>query len=72
MPGLVANPVRSPAEGVDIWESGFFYCSDGIGDYTFSIKTYRFLKSYMIGYVGGKDNNDDTPSVQAGTCTKID
>ncbi|MGY4502000.1 hypothetical protein ACVWYH_005957 [Bradyrhizobium sp. GM24.11] len=50
----------------------FFRCSASSQDYMFNLNTHRFLQTYLAGYVDGTDNNDDTPSVAAGTCTKID
>jgi hypothetical protein len=41
-------------------------------DYQFNLRTNRFLGAYLEGYVDGKDNNDDTPFVSGGTCSKID
>jgi hypothetical protein len=38
----------------------------------FSMKTKRFLSIYTYGYLDGKDRRSDTPSISAGTCTKID
>jgi hypothetical protein len=51
---------------------GALYCSDGVTDYGFNIAKGRFLVSYMRGYLSGRDNNDDTPAMSGGTCTKID
>jgi hypothetical protein len=41
-------------------------------EYQFNFKNNRFLAFYKFGYVNGRDNNDDTPAVSGGTCTKID
>jgi hypothetical protein len=57
---------------VTVFERGQLYCTDGTTDYSFSIQTNRFLASYLVGFVGGEDNNDNTPSISAGTCTKIE
>src|SRR5215470_7768529 len=47
-------------------------CSTGAYDYQFNLGTYRFLATYPYGYTDGRDNNDNTPSVEVGRCTKID
>jgi hypothetical protein len=58
---------------VDVYRGGtFFMCQNFTISYRFNLKTNRFLKFYEEGYVDGKDNNDDTPAVTGGRCTKID
>jgi hypothetical protein len=49
-----------------------FSCTTIAYDYVFNLQTNRFLEIYVHGYVGGTDNNDNTPAVQGGTCTKIE
>ena len=49
-----------------------FSCATTSYDYQFNLGTRRFLSIYRYGYTNGNDNNDDNPSVEAGTCTKID
>lgn len=44
----------------------------GLYTVLFNKKTNRFLAAYMEGYTGGRDDNKDTPSIQAGTCSSID
>jgi hypothetical protein len=46
-------------------------CNASLGDYVFDFGSNRFLGAYLEGYTDGKDNNENTPSVSAGTCTKI-
>jgi hypothetical protein len=41
-------------------------------NYAFNLANHRFLDFYPFGYLNGADNGDDTPSVTAGTCTRID
>jgi hypothetical protein len=52
--------------------NGALYCTDAVTDYGFNISNGRFLVSYMQGYLSGRDNNDDTPAMSGGTCTKIE
>ena len=40
--------------------------------YQFNLTNNRFLSIYDFGYIDGRDNNDETPSVSGGTCTKIE
>ena len=50
---------------------GLLNCGAIAGDFTFNFDSHRYLKTYSHGYVSGTDNNDDTPFVAGGTCTKI-
>ena len=47
-------------------------CVDPPREYEFNLRTNRFLVYYRSGYLDGKDNNDNTPSMSGGTCTRID
>jgi hypothetical protein len=47
-----------------------FNCYNLFHSYRFNMKTNRFLSAYIDGYVDG-DNNENTPSFDAGKCTKI-
>jgi hypothetical protein len=47
-------------------------CDASLVDYTFDLDSNRFLATYLQGYTDGIDNNENTPSISAGTCTKID
>lgn len=38
---------------------------------TFNKQTLRFLYIYPVGFVGGQDNNDDTPAMAIGRCSPI-
>jgi hypothetical protein len=42
------------------------------GTYIFNMKKGRFLLVNREGFIDSNDNNDKTPSIEAGTCTKID
>jgi hypothetical protein len=46
-------------------------CSHNLTDYRFNLKTNRFMGVYFIGYVDGADNNENTPAITGGTCTRI-
>lgn len=52
-------------------DSDGFTCHGSLQQYLFNLKTNRFMALYAVGYVDGADNNDDTPSVAGGVCTKI-
>jgi hypothetical protein len=48
-----------------------FNRSASMSEYTINLVTNRFFAAYLQGYIDGKENNDNTPAVLAGTCTKI-
>ena len=50
----------------------FLFCWASFQQYKFHFKDNRFLRSYLVGYFSGGDNNENTPYVAGGTCTKID
>lgn len=52
--------------------TGEFSCMQFGGEWIMHIENLRFLQSYVWGYVDGRDNNENTPNVEIGTCTKID
>jgi len=45
--------------------------ADGLYVYKFNFANYRFIRMYTSGYVNGADNNNDTPAISGGLCTKI-
>jgi hypothetical protein len=47
-------------------------CLTGAMEYRFNFQNNRFLQAYMVGYVEGKDEGEDTPSMSGGTCTRIE
>jgi len=49
-----------------------FGCFGALHEHQFDLKTNRFLISSTAGYIFNTDNNNDTPIVIGGTCTKID
>ena len=46
-------------------------CNTGLKEYKFNFDNHRFMKIYTEGYVTGVDNNNDTPAISGGLCTKI-
>lgn len=49
----------------------YIQCEANLEQLRFSLDTNRFLTAYLVGYVSGKDSNDDTRAISAGLCTKI-
>jgi hypothetical protein len=53
-------------------DNPWFSCSSGVSSYNINLGLYRFLSSYMAGYVNGSANNDAMPSMSGGTCHPIE
>lgn len=51
--------------------SNDFICRVGFGQFFFSPESGRFIKTYTAGYWDGVDNNDNTPNITRGRCSKI-
>lgn len=60
-------------DGDIVWYSkeGMLVCTTFANDLRFNPVNLRFLEFYQYGFLDGKDNNDDTPAISGGTCTKI-
>ncbi|MGY4501085.1 hypothetical protein ACVWYH_005016 [Bradyrhizobium sp. GM24.11] len=56
---------------VSVWADGWAVCSAAFTEYRFNPTNNRYLAAYLVGYVDGADNNEDTPSITVGVCTKI-
>ncbi|MEM5473189.1 hypothetical protein WNZ14_15780 [Hoeflea sp. AS60] len=56
---------------VPISNEGFFRCTSNVLDYTLNLDTMRYLAVFAYGFVDGRDNNNSTPSITAGKCSKI-
>lgn len=53
-------------------EEGEFSCNTFGGEWSMNISNGRFLSTYTWGYVDGVNSNDNTPSIEVGSCSKID
>lgn len=69
-PSPCSDLIGSPHKTVTA-KYGVIRCKANLTDYVIGTETNRFLMIYGFGYVDGKENNDNTPSVTGGTCTKI-
>jgi len=71
-------PCRSAGAGVItrivtvVGDDGNLDCSARAYSFTFNIENNRFISVFLHGYVDGIDNNENSPMVSGGTCTKID
>ena len=70
----VAMPCRSWGRDVAVMFSGLqsVACSGARENCIFNFQNNRFLQGYMYGYVNGKDDNRNMPSMSGGTCTRIE
>ena len=64
--GLRGNPREIEAHA----DYRLLFCYTAFNQYTFNLKTNRFLSAFGLGYVNG-DNNDASPAIAAGKCTEI-
>lgn len=46
-------------------------CTTILEEFRINVKTLRMMKVYAIGFIDGQDNNDNTPAIMVGTCSKI-
>lgn len=54
-----------------ISDTGQLSCRRFGGDWKMNLENGRFLSTYVWGYVDGIDNTANTPSIQIGTCSRI-
>jgi len=61
------------AKPPSIDQFAFMSCSraNGVYEYKFNFDNNRFIQVYTAGYTNGADNNNDTPAILGGICTKI-
>ncbi len=52
-------------------EYGVMSCNKIFGEFHFSTKTRRYISTYIAGYIDGRNNNDNTPYVEIGVCSKL-
>jgi len=55
----------------EINDYGYLNCTLYFGDLRFNKKNLRYMTSYFIGYVDGKDNDDNTPNIEFGECSPL-
>jgi len=56
---------------IEFNSSGFMFCDVLGGHIRMSKNTLRYVETYEIGFIDGKDNNDNTPFIEIGTCTPL-
>ena len=52
-------------------EYGYMFCDKILGEFKFNIKNRRYISTYIAGYIDGLNNNDNTPSIEIGVCSKL-
>lgn len=61
-----------PIKTVLVGGYGHVACTANLTLYRFNLRNNRFLAAYLQGFINGADNNDNTPNVAGGRCTKTD
>ncbi|MGF1761730.1 hypothetical protein L4D76_28320, partial [Photobacterium sagamiensis] len=51
--------------------TGNIICNNDLGELKFSPNVGRFIKTYTSGYWSGEDNNNNTPYIERGKCSKL-
>lgn len=46
-------------------------CYASLEDVRVNLDKLRYLKTYLVGFIDGEDNDENTPFLEGGTCTKI-
>lgn len=57
--------------GGDFNSAGYIFCNTFGGHVRMNKKTLRYIETYEIGFIDGKDLNTDTPSIDIGTCSPL-
>lgn len=66
----VGTDNAAPGE-VDVYFKENIECETSFGLYRFNLVNNRFINFYPYGFIEGRDDGKDTPSINAGTCTLI-
>ena len=56
---------------LSIGENGVFRCEATLYEYIINLETLRFLEVYARGYVDGRDEEGNSPSITVGKCSRI-
>ena len=59
------------SDEVNVYIKERIECWTSFGLYRFNLVNNRFINFYPYGFIEGRDDSKDTPSVEAGTCTLI-
>jgi len=65
---------NSDSNEVPVGKNNMVLCSTVFSDYKFNLDRNRYLETYAIGYADSSkdDEKSDTPTIEGGTCTKIE
>lgn len=73
--GLKATPFGEELpmfEGIDCSTNAIgMLCHNFLGHLSINTVHLRLLRTYVIGYTDGVDNNDNTPAIAIGTCVRM-
>lgn len=51
--------------------AGFIFCEVFGGSVRMSKNSLRYIETYLLGYVDGRDKNPDTPLIEIGVCLPL-
>lgn len=66
------SPYQADDDGLVATFGGMLNCNAGLSDYRVNLSNMRYTVAYHIGYVDGRDNTENTPSIMGGTCARIE
>ena len=58
-------------QGGDFNSSGFIFCTVSGGHMRMSKNSLRYVETYEIGFIDGKDQTGNTPLIGIGTCSPL-
>ena len=58
-------------QGGDFNSSGFIFCTVLGGHMRMSKNTLRYVETYELGFIDGKDQTGNTPLIGIGTCSPL-
>jgi hypothetical protein len=58
-------------KGDDFNSAGFIFCSIIGGHVRMNKNSLRYIETYEIGFIDGKDQSGNTPLIEIGTCSPL-
>ena len=65
------NSGGEPANKNGFNSAGYLFCDVLGGNMRINKNTLRYIETYEIGFINGKDNDSDTPYIEIGTCSPL-
>jgi len=58
-------------KGDDFNSAGFIFCNTQSGHLRMNKNSLRYIETYELGFIDGKDQNTHTPLIEIGTCSPL-